>query len=183
MSSRTTQRTVYLVTAAIVVAMVGGFALASITTGQVNTSYQGSQTTTVDPVAGLSYVSTQLAMLTADVVSTACTALAPCSVTSAGATDCAGGFTGSTTCAATDYVEEVNLTTDASTAFVGTVTLTVYVTGTPVGGALATFAGTPFHYTQTSTTNGAEPIVIDFDVGTATTGPGAVATISVIATD
>jgi len=183
MSSRVPQRTVYLVTAAIVVAMVGGFALAQISTGGVNTSYQGSQTTTVSAVQGLSYVSTDLIELGATVVPTTCSQGSPCSVTTVGAIDCAGGFTGSTGCAATDYVEQVTITTDAGVAFVGTVTLTLYVSGTPVGGSYATFTGTSFYYTQVSTGNSAQDIVIDFDTGTATSGPGAVATVSVIALD
>jgi hypothetical protein len=184
MSSRVSQRTVYLVTAAIVASMIGGFALASLSTGGTNTSYQGSQTTTVSAVPGISYVSTQLIEVTsATGPFTTCTSVAPCSVTSAGAIDCAGGFVGSTTCAASDYAEQVNLTTDANTAFVGTVTLTVYVTGTPVGGALTTVAGIPFDYTQTSGTNSPTQISILFDVGTATSGPGTIQTVSVIATD
>jgi hypothetical protein len=183
MSRKLTQRTVYLATAVIVASMVGGFALAQLSTGGVNTSYQGSQTTTVTPVQGISYVSTDLVELTSTISSTTCSLSTPCSVTSAGAVDCAGGFTGSTGCAATDYAEEVNLTTVANTAFVGTVTLTVYVTGTPVGGALQTFAGVPFHYTQTSGTNSAQSIIIYFDIGAVATGPGVVDTVSVIGTD
>ncbi len=183
MSSRMPQRTVYLVTAAIVAALVGGFALAQISTGGTNTSYQGSQTTTVSAVPGLTYVSTDLVALSANVVSTACTSIAPCSVTSTGATDCAGGFTGSTSCLQNDYAEEVSITTVANTAFVGTVSLTLYVTGTPVGGSAGTYVGTTFFYTQTSATNTAQPIVIYFDIGTAISGPGVVGTVTVIAND
>ena len=186
MGSKLTQRTVYLVTAAIVAAMVGGFALASISTGGTNTTNQGSQTTTVTPVQGISWVSTQLVELTSAVTNTSCSHGSPCSVTSAGAIDCAGGFSGSIACAQSDYVEEVNLTTVFHTPFSGstmTVSLTVYVTGTPVGGSTpVTVAGIPFFYTQTSGTNSPQPIVIAFDVGTASSGPGAVATVSVIAT-
>jgi len=183
MRKRITQRTVYLVTAALALAMIGGFTMAILTTGQTNTSYQGSQTTTVSSVTGLSYVSTQLVELSSAVTSTTCTSGTPCSVTSAGATDCAGGFTGSTTCAGNDYVELLDLTTVASTAFpgAGTVALTVYVTGTPVGGSAATFSGTTFYYSQASSRNTAQTIVIDFDIGTASSGPGTVATVTVIA--
>lgn len=183
MSSRTPQRTVYLVTAALVLAMVGGFALAQISIGQTNTSYQGSQTTTVLAVPGLTYVSTNLVELSAGVTNTTCSQGAPCSVTNAGATDCAGGFTGTVGCMATDYVEQVTITTVANTAFAGTVTLTLYVTGVPVHGTAATFTGTSFYYTQTSSANGAQLVVIDFDIGDASSGPGAVSTVSVIAID
>ncbi len=183
MSSRMPQRTVYLVTAAIVAAMVGGFALAQISTGGTNTSYQGSQTTTVAAVPGLSYVSTDLVALASNVVSTTCTQLTPCSVTSTGATDCAGGFTGSTSCLQNDYAEAVSLSTDANTAFVGTVSLTLYVTGTPIGGSAGTYVGTTFYYTQSSPTNSAQTIVVYFDIGTAISGPGIVGTVTLIAND
>jgi len=172
-----------LVTAAIVAAMVGGFALAAITTGGTNTSYQGSQTTTVSNIAGLTWVSTNLIELAATVAPTTCTSGTPCSVTAADAIDCAGGFTGSTGCAQNDYVEQVTISTVPGTAFVGTVTLQLYVTGTPVAGVAGTFTGTQFYYTQASTSNSLHSIVIDFDVGTAGSGPGLVGTVSVIATD
>ena len=184
MSSRVSQRTVYVVTAAIVASMIGGFALASISTGGTNTSYQGSQTTTVTAVPGITYVSTQLIQVTSSIGPfTTCSHAAPCSVTTTGAIDCAGGFVGSTTCAVSDYAEQVNLTTVAGTAFVGTLTLTVYATGTPVGGSLTTVAGIPFDYTQISSSNSPTTISILFDVGSASSGPGTVQTISVIATD
>jgi len=183
MGSRTSQRAVYLATAAIVVAMIGGFALAQISIGQTNVSYQGSQTTTVAPVQGLTYVSTDLIQLGASVSNTTCSSGSPCSVTGAGATDCAGGFTGTVGCMVNDYVEQVTLHTDAGVAFVGTVTLTLYVTGTPVGGTSATFTGMSFYYTQTLTSNTQQPIVIDFDIGSHLSGPGAVATVTLIASD
>ena len=183
MSSRMSQRVVYMATAAIVAAMVGGFALAQMSIGQTNVSYQGSQTTTVAPIQGLTYISTDLVELSASLTSTVCTSGSPCSVSTADATDCAGGFTGSTGCVATDYVEQVLIHTDANTAFVGTVTLTIYVSGSPVGGSFATFTGTSFYYTQTSTTNAVHSIVIDFDIGTESSGPGAVATVTVIGSD
>lgn len=184
MSFRTSQRAVYLATAVIVAAMIGGFALAEIAIGQTNVSYQGSQTTTIASVPGLTYMSTQLVQLSANVVNTTCSVGSPCSVTTSGATDCAGGFTGSIGCMATHYVEQVTFDTDANTAFVGTVTLTLYVTGTPVGASHATtFPGTSFYYTQTSSSNAVYSIVIDFDIGTNDTGPGVVTTVSAIASD
>lgn len=183
MRKRLAQRTVYLVTAALVAAMVGGYAMATLSTGGTNTTYQGTQTTTVSSVAGLSYTSTNLVYLSSAVSSTICSSASPCSVTSANAIDCAGGFTGSTTCAATDYVEQVIFTTTAGTAFPGTgeIQMTVYVSGTPVGGSATTVAGTTFYYSQTSTSNTAQTITIDFDIGTSSSGPGAVSTVTVIA--
>jgi hypothetical protein len=185
MSSRTPQRAVYLVTAAIVAAMVGGFALAAISLGGTNTSYQGSQTTTVSEINGLSYVSTNLTKLISTVTPTTCTSGSPCDVAAAGATDCAGGFTGSTTCAAGDWVEQVTIDTVVATQFVGPVTLTLYVTGqpAPITGSPSTVAGTTFYYMESVSPSAVEPIVIDFDTGTNAHGPGLVTTVSVIATD
>jgi len=177
------QRVVYMATAAIVAAMVGGFALAQMSIGQTNVSYQGSQTTTVEAVPGLTYVSTTLVELNVALTSSVCTSGSPCSVSTADVTDCAGGFIGSTGCAASDYVEQVLFHTEASTQFIGTVTLTIYVSGSPVGGSFATVAGASFYYTQADPSNSVHSIVIDFDVGTESSGPGAVATVTVIGSD
>jgi hypothetical protein len=176
MGIRVSQKVVYAATAAIVLSMIGGFAMASLSLGGTNTNYQGSQTTTVASVAGLTWTSTNLEELSAAVTNTTCSSGSPCSVTSAGATDCIGGFTSPVACASGDFVEAVTLTTIAGTAFPGTVQVTVYVTGTS-----GTVAGTTFYYTQTSTSNTAQTIVQYFDVGTASSGPGMVSTVSVVA--
>ena len=173
---RASRRLLYATTAAVVLAMVGGFALANVSLGGTNTVSQGSQSTTVSAVAGLTWTSTQLIELTAAPTGTTCTNTTPCTVTTLGASDCAGGFTGSTTCATGDYVEEVSLTTVANTAFAGTVKITLYVTGS------STAAGATFYYTQAATTNAAQTIVQDFDIGTISTGPAAVTSVTVIAT-
>jgi len=184
MASKVSQRAVYLVTAVIVASMVGGFALATMTLGGgTNTSYQGSQTTTVTSVNGLTWLYTNASAIEgASAVTNPCTVLATaCSVQSAGYTICAGGFTGSTGCNSGDFVEQVTLTTVANTAFPATVAVTVYVTGTPVGLSAATFSGPTAYFTDT-TGNTAQLIVLDFDIGTITSGPGSVTSVSVIAT-
>ena len=68
MSTRKPQRTVYLVTAAIVAAMVGGYALAATSTNILNNN-QGSGTGTAAPggaPAGVTYTAGQVVILTED---------------------------------------------------------------------------------------------------------------------
>jgi hypothetical protein len=181
MSSRITQRTVYLVTAVIVASMVGGFALATMQLGQTNNSYQGSQTTTVSSVAGLTWLNTTLAVNnnTAPAFAT-CTLAVPCNLHTSGYTVCAGGFP-TFACAQSDFVEQVIISVSAVTAIpTGAVELTVYVTGTPTAGSQGTYAGPILYFTESATPAVTENIVLDFDVGAP--GPGAVTSISVIAT-
>jgi len=182
MSSRTSQRTVYLVTAAIVVAMVGGFALADMSLGGTNNSYQGSQTTTVSAVAGLTWLNTTLAVNNNTAPSfSVCTLLAPCHLSTSGYTVCAGGFP-TLACAQGDFVEQVIISVSTVTPIpTGAVELTVFVTGTPFGGSTAgTYAGPILYFTEGLPPGAAENIVLDFDVGAA--APGTVTSVSVIAT-
>ncbi len=194
MGSRTSQRTVYLVTAAIVASMVGGFALAEMSLGAVNNSYQGSQTTTVAPMQGLSYVSTQIVVVqgpAASSVPNPCTPLASvCDVTSGtGLTVCAGSYSGSA-CVAGDFVEQVTLTTIANTAFPvlspNAIAVTLYVTGTPNSGGssgiLGTYTGSTSYFSETAAPTAAQTLTFDFDVGVIPTGPGGVTSISVLVT-
>lgn len=185
MSSKISQRAVYLVTGVIVASMVGGFALATMSlSGATNASHQGSQTTTVSSVAGLTWNYTNVSVVGgAAAVTNPCEVLtSACVVTSTSYTICAGAFSDLLTCSPGDFVEQVTLTTVRGTAFPATVALTVYVTGTPIGGSgLTTFAGPTAYFTDTAplvTTY----IVLDFDIGTSGTGPGAVSSVSVVAT-
>jgi hypothetical protein len=188
MASKVSQRAVYLATAAIVVAMIGGFAVAQLSLGVVNNSYQGSQTTNVTPLPGLTWVSTDLtAVATGTTFTTGCgvSAATACDVTTAPALLCAGTYTGSN-CAPGDFIEQVNLTTVLNTPFYGstypvTVSLTLFVTGTPAGGSAGTYAGTVLYFTETGA-NTAVVISLDFDTGVFPHGPGAVTSISVLAT-
>ncbi|HYA70891.1 MAG TPA: hypothetical protein VEH28_05950 [Thermoplasmata archaeon] len=193
MASKVTQRAVYLATAAIVVAMVGGFALATMALGGTNPSYQGSQTTNVTSLPGLTWLATKLsAVNTTTAYTTPCTTAATACIitTTAGATLCVGSFTGAygtASCGSGDFVEEVTLTTVANALFYGgtgpvTITLTTYVTGTPVGGTAGTYAGPAFFLTENAAPTAAQHIVLDFDIGISSAGPGAVSTISVVAT-
>jgi hypothetical protein len=191
MASKVSQRAVYLVTAAIVVSMIGGFTLAQLQLGQTNNSYQGSQTTNVTPLPGLTWVATKLSAVNSTTIypSVCTTSATACDVTSAAAMVCAGSFSGAfgaSSCGVGDFVEEVTLTTVAGTALFGstypvTVGLTVYVTGTPVLGSASTYAGPAFYFEETASPT-ANHIVLDFDIGIASTGPGAVTSVSVVAT-
>jgi hypothetical protein len=177
------QRTIYWVTGALVACMISGFAMATVfSTGGSNTTYQGSQTTTVDPVTGLEYSSTNLMELASATGPAGCSSGSPCDVASAGVTVCAGGFTGSTSCAAQDFVEQVNLTTIASVQFPGTVQLTMFVTGTPAGGSgSSTVATASFYFTESAAPSASTTITLDFDVGTSSSGPGTVTGLTVTA--
>lgn len=190
MASKVSQRAVYLVTAAIVVAMVSGFALASLSLGQTSNSYQGSQTTTVTSLTGLQWDFTALTdvnVSTPWALSCGSTAAHACDVTSVSKTVCAGGYP-ALTCSQGDFIEQVNLTTVAGTPFYSPtptvfpviVSLTVFVTGTPVLGAPGTYAGSPIYFEETASPSTTAFIALDFDVGT--TAPGTVNSISVIAT-
>jgi hypothetical protein len=190
MSSKRPQRAVYLVTAAIVASMVAGFALAQLSLGQNNTSYQGSQTTTVSPLNGLKWDFTALTVVNASTqwaVPCGSSAVLACDVTTVSKAVCAGGFTG-LACGQGDFIEEVNLTTEAAKNFTGgttypvVVSLTVYVTGTPIGGTFGTYAGSPFYFKETAT-NTAAYIALDFDIGTSepAVAIGSVTSVSVIA--
>lgn len=189
MGSKVSQRVVYLVTAAIVASMVAGFSIAQFQLGQTNTSYQGSQTTTVTSLPGLTWSYTELSEVNAStVITTGCGASATtaCDVTNAGMTVCAGNYDGDA-CSPGDFIEQVNLTTVASTSFNGSthfpvnVTLTVLVTGTPLHGTPGTYAGIPFYFKETGT-NRAVNIALDFDIGVIPNGPGSVTSVSVLAT-
>jgi hypothetical protein len=194
MNSRTSQRTVYLVTAAIVASMVGGFALANITlSGGTNTSYQGSQTTTISPVSGLTWLSTNLSVVpTATTFSGPCLSLkSPCDVDLTGYILCLGGFPTSASCNAGDFVEQVNLSISNVVHFpasaygptpTGAVALSIYVTGTPIGQSSGTFAGLTTYFVESVLPATPEVLTLDFDIGVIPTGPGAVTAISVIAT-
>lgn len=192
MARKTSQRIVYLVTAAIVVSMIGGFALATFQlNGQTNNSYQGSQTTNVTPLPGLTWLATNITAVPSSLTYNTCgtTAGLACDVATNPATVCVGNYDGSP-CAAGDFVEQITLTTSTGTFFYGvgptaSVTLTTYVTGTPVSGPDAgtqgTYAGPAVYFTEAASPVQVT-IVLDFDVGLVAAGPGAVTSVSVIAT-
>jgi len=173
--------------------MIGGFALAQIQLGQTNNSYQGSHTTNVTPLPGLTWLYTNISAVDHTVVFTPpCEKLtSACDVTGNPALLCVGSYSASL-CAAGDFVEQVSLTTVAGTAFYAsgtfpiTVALTVYVTGTPVNGPdngiFGTYTGPTFYLTETAAPVNAENVVLDFDVGLSSTGPGGVTSVSVVVT-
>ena len=180
---RVRQRTVYLVTAGLVACMIAGFAMAAFSTGGVNKAQQGSQTTTVEPIAGLSFVSTNLTELSSSPTS-ACTSGAPCDLSTGSYASCVGGFSSSLTCGVTDFIEQVNLTT-TSTALPANanVQLTVFVTGTPTGASTPITVACPgtYYNEPTGAPTTASVITLDFDIGSvASGGPGSVTSVTVI---
>ena len=180
---RVRQKTVYLVTAGLVACMIAGFAMAQFSTGGVNKAQQGSQTTTVEPIAGLTFVSTNLTELSSSPTST-CTSSTPCDLSTGSYASCVGGFSSTLTCSVTDFVEQVNLTT-TSTALPSNVNveLTVFVTGTPTGASSPVTIACPGTYYNEPTGLPTSPSVItlDFDIGSvASGGPGSITSVTVI---
>ncbi|HTT45185.1 MAG TPA: hypothetical protein VMH38_04120 [Thermoplasmata archaeon] len=153
--------------------------------GSTNTSYQGSQTTTVSQVPGLTWVNTSLTELTTTEVAgltTGCTVAGACDITDTGVENsfsvCAGAVS-PLTCSASDFVENVTLSAGSVAFPVNTVALTTYVTG-PV---LGTLVGPTLYFTElNSFPTTAQTIVLYFDIGNTTSGPGVVTSVSVIAT-
>ncbi len=177
MRLKTQRRAIYVAMGLTALALSGGFALASLTLGaNTNTSYQGSHTTMVSSVTGLTWNSTELSVSEGVTNTTGC-ATSGCSVSTAGAIVCAGSTHSGTWCASSDFVEQVNLSTSASAAFPNhAVNVTVYVVA---GGT--TYTGETFHFTD-GATNDAETILVDFDIGTPASGPAQVTSVTVVAT-
>jgi len=175
MRLRTQRKVIYVAMGLTVLALTGGYALASVSLGQSSTAQQGSITTTISPVKGLSADATDLVMVTGSnqPAGTTCSGATPCDVTSGPASDCAGGVAGDTACAIGTWSEEITLNTTGGTPFSGVVNITVYVT---VGGTV--YTGTTFYYTDSSG-NTQESIVQYFGVGAST--PGTVTSVSVVA--
>jgi len=197
MKSKTSQRTVYIVTAVIVASMVGGFALAELSLGGTSTSYQGSHTTSVQSLTGLTWQFTQLSVVnTSSNVVTGCGSnpTHACDVFGTSLTICAGYYPSTVgpvvPCNSGDFIEQMNLTTTADMNFTGgtvssLVSLTVFVTGTPFDGTSGTYAGAQIWFIETGATplaNPAENIALLFDIGSLPNGPGSVTSVSVIAT-
>jgi hypothetical protein len=179
MRLKTQRRAVYVAMGLTVLALVGGYSLASLTLGSTSTStQQGSSTVTVSGVTGLSMNATNLTMTGAQVTNTTdCQETTGCSVTSTGATVCAGStHVGVPWCSSGDFLEQVVLNTTPNHPFSGTVAVTLFVTA-----AGTSYQGVTFYFTD-ATGNAREPITIDFDVGTPTSGPAAVSDLTVIAT-
>jgi hypothetical protein len=165
-------------TALTVLALVAGFALATFGFNAPIGVQQGSQTANISPVVGLTFNSMQLVDLQNNLSNRTCSSASPCSVQSQNATDCAGGVTGATGCLKGDFVEEVSLETSATQGFTGTNAEVCLTVDAVVNGATDT--GTTFCYTNAAPTQ-AESIEIFFDVGTSTSGPESVSSVTVVA--
>jgi hypothetical protein len=169
------RRAIYVAMGLTVLALIGGYALATLGLGQTNSVQQGSHTTTIRPVTGLSWDSTTLVGLEVAVTNSSCSPSPGCDVTSTQATDCAGGVPGSAGCLNGDFVEQVVLNTTAGTNLTGVVNITLYVTANGT-----TYTGLSFYY-HDSSGNLRELITQDFGIGNATTGPTPVSAVTVIA--
>ncbi len=179
---RVRQRSVYWVTAALVACMIGGYTMAALSTGGMNTSQQGSQTTTVIPIAGISWLSTNLTEI-ATSPPNACAAEPGCDLSVNSYYTCVGGFSTPTTCPQTDYAELIILNTTSVGIPAGHyLALTVFVTGTPVGGSPTTAPSSPAYYHESSgAPTPSNDIYLYFDIGSvALGGPAIVTSVTVI---
>ncbi len=175
---RVPRRTVYAVTGLALLALISGYALATLTLAPSIGVQQGSQTSTISSVVGLTFNGTQLVDLANAVANRTCSSTDPCSVESQNATDCAGGVSGATGCVAGDWVEEVSLETSASQRFTASnaevcLTVDVVVNGT-------TETGTTFCYTNAAPAF-AESIEIFYGVGAPSASPESVSSVTVVA--
>ena len=175
---KTQRKAIYVAMGLTVLALVGGFSVATLSLGaSSNAEQQGSHTTSVTSVTGLSWNATTFTELPTAVTNTSGCSTAPgCDVSTSGATVCVGQVAGAGWCGATDFVEQVTLNTTAGTPFSGMVNITLYVTA---GGV--TYTSATFHY-KDSSGNSRELINEDFDIGTTSTGPAMVTDVTVIAT-
>lgn len=178
MRLKTQRRAIYVAMGLTVLALVGGFTLANLSLGSSsNSSQQGSHTTTVTPVTGLTWNSTELGMLAGSVTNTSgCATPAGCDVSTSNATVCAGSVHAGTWCLQSDFVEQVALNTTADQPLSGTLQLTVYVSA---GGT--TYVGETFSFTN-SGSNHRQFIFVDFDIGTQSSGPAMVTDVTIVAT-
>lgn len=179
MRLKTQRRVIYAAMGLTVLSLVGGFALANLSLGgSSNASQQGSHTTTVAQVTGLSWSATQLSV-SSGVGATCQTQGTPCNVSLSSNVTCAGGLSVSLTCGSSDFVEQVVLNTTAGTAMTGTIGITVFIVsgGNPYSGSTAYY----YDYSATGHTNSKQFVTIDFDIGTQTTGPASVSDVTVVA--
>jgi len=178
MRLKTQRRAIYAAMGLTVLALTGGFTLAatSLPLGGSNPAQQGSQTTTVAAVNGLTWTSTELQELGGNIVNRTCSFGSPCDVSTTPALDCAGGLPGATGCLSGDFVENVTLTTVAATPFSAlSIKITLYVTSLGT-----TYPGATFYY-HDNAGNSAETITLAFDIGIAANGPTMVSSVTVIA--
>lgn len=175
MRLKTQRKVVYVAMGLTVLALTGGFALANLSLGSTNTVQQGSQTTAITPIPGLTWQSTTLTLLNSNVVNRSCPSPTGCSVQSIPAFDCAGGVSNALGCQGGNWVEQVDLSTVADQPFPAPACITLYAT---VSGT--TYTGITYCYTD-STGNPAQPITQDFGVGNISDGPQNVTVVSVVA--
>ncbi len=172
------RRAIYAAMGLTVLALIGGFTLASLSLGgPASSSEQGSHTTDVTGVQGLSWTATDLNMTAGAVTNTSgCAASSGCDVSTQSAVVCAGSTHTGPWCNASDFVEQVVLTTTFHQSLGGVANITLFlVTSTE------SYAGETFYFTDSST-NSIETITLDFDIGTASSGPASVTDVTVVVT-
>lgn len=171
---------IYVAMGLTVLALIGGFTLASLTLGSAPTQgQQGSHTTSIGPVTGLTWVSTTVVVLANPASDLECLQGSPCNVGTGTVTPaaCAGGEPG-LQCDPGDFAENVTLATTAGAPFSGTLEITLYVTNATNG---QIYTGTTFYYTDSPGTAAADIWQV-FDIGTSFHGPNPVSAVTVVVT-
>jgi hypothetical protein len=177
MRLKTQRKAIYAAMGLTVLALVGGFTLASLQLGgSTSSSHQGSHTTEVSAVPGLNWTGTDLNVSMGVTNTSSCSASPGCNVSSQSAVVCAGSTHTGTWCAADDFIEQVVLTTTFHKSMGGIANMTVFVVTSS-----QSYEGETFFFSD-SATNAIETITLDFDVGNATSGPAGVTDVTVVVT-
>jgi hypothetical protein len=147
-------RAIYVATAVAVVALIGGFAIASIALTSTSQNAQGNYVSSTGAVTGLTYTSTVLNSTNSPPPpASSGTAAAPQALVAS-----ENAFCASPTCTAADFAQTVTYTFTAS--MTGSVQITIHVTATFDGGAATIYLKNSAAVAGT--------IVLTWDLGTAT---------------
>jgi hypothetical protein len=168
MSSRMPQRAVYLVTAALVAAMVGGFALASFTYSAQQNTQQGQQNVVISPISQLTYLSTSLENSLSSLAVASTSSSTPSSVGTTAATYCISAAA----CTAIDDSETIDFTVAANG---GSSAYTFHLTISVDSGGVTT--STTTYYTEAASAT-ASTLTLYYDLGSAS--PGVVTSVNII---
>jgi hypothetical protein len=165
----------YVAAAVAVATALAGFALGSISIGGSHAIQQGSETSTISPVEGLTWESTTLVQ-EASISNTNCVSSPGCSLDAASAIWC-GNPCGNSN----DYFEQVIFGVDAGgTAIIcGTADTTVSISLSYTVGSTVT-AQTPGYFYDTSAASGSTTITLYIDI-TSGGAPQAVTQVTTIA--
>lgn len=175
MRLKTQRRAIYAAMGLTVISLIGGFAIASVQLGGSATSAQGTQSVTVTNIAGLTFDRAGINVSDGGMQSCVYGGI-PCDIGAGNVTTCIGGVTGSTDCAAGEWVEQVTFSTVALTAMSPD---NVTISGVYTVGGTPMQSQSVLDIIQNSDTHG-HVLTIDFDLGSDTGVPGSITGINVV---